>query len=410
MTVSQYDTTASFVQLGTYAGFYSNAATLNRDTAVGQANMRLVFTSDSSVTGSGIFMTVTQICPGDCPSTISNCSIAVLPSIPSNSLTGNCPDSIRSGDICTKSCAANFTAVQSLAVTCLNGTFSNPIGNCFPSCTQSPLISNSLLGTCTVPSSSNTQCALSCSPGYFASGSLATTCLTTGSWTTVTGRCELASPCTAAVPLPPNTLPAGCVVGQPAGTSCQLSCQDGYRLTSGSSFLTCSNTGQWSISNMVCSPNCQAAPALPANSVAGTCVIPVNGFGSGLSCTVSCLTNYSASGSLTSVCSTLNGQFSAITGSCLPSCTVPPALPPTSNLLVGSCNQILAPGQTCQTQCQSGFTLTSGSHSSTCQSGSSTYSVPSAVCSPNCANLPTLLPNVLLSLSFFFLSFFSFSF
>jgi hypothetical protein len=201
---------------------------------------------------------------------------------------------------------------------------------------------NGNAGTCSSGKASGQTCAMACNTGYtLTTGSLTRTC-TNGHWSSGSGVVCSAVTCAASSTKPTNGNAGTCTTAKTYGQTCNMACNSGYVLTSGSLVRTCGSTGAWSaVSGVVCSattpaPTTTDAPYVsclgdpntkPINGNAGSCTatkLP------GQTCTMACSSGYTlASGSLTRTCGS-NGQWSSGTGVTCQATTPAPTTPATT--------------------------------------------------------------------------------
>ncbi len=276
------------------------------------------------------------------------------PSAPTNGVYGAC-NGTASGGSCTLTCDAGYTASGN--ATCSFGVWS--IETCAPNaCAQPTAPANGAYGACNGTASGG-SCALTCDPGYTASGN--STCAL-GVWSS-----ETCTPNGCAQPsAPANGTYAACNATA-SGGSCVLTCDPGY---TASGNATCS-LGAWSTET--CSPNACAQPSAPANGTYAAC----NNTSSGGSCALTCDAGYTASGNAT--CSL--GAWSS------PTCDANPCAQPAApaNGSYSACANTPS-GGSCALACATGYTA---SGSATCTLG--TWSTES--CDPDGCTQPSAPAN-----------------
>ena len=166
--------------------------------------------------------------------------------------------------------------------------------------------------------------------------------------------------CDAAVP-PANGAAGTCSDTLASGSSCQPTCDAGYTVSGTSSCLN------RVLTSATCSPPPCDASSPPDNGAVGDCT---SSLASGSSCTPSCDSGYTLSG--TRSCS---GRHPHDTAVCNPNpCDAAAAI---ANGALNDCTSTLAHGTSCTPDCNTGYTL-SGTRS--CSAGTLTNT---AVCNPN---------------------------
>ncbi|KAL8562352.1 hypothetical protein ACOMHN_066066 [Nucella lapillus] len=266
------------------------------------------------------------------------------------------------------------------------------------------------------------RCRVTCAPGYRLSGASALDVVCDGSaasvsWTNVP-TCQLPMcPVSTAIPCPPLTPPAhgavspsGCAgSGVATGTTCTVSCQPGFTLTSGSPSLTCTPSGQWSNGGRpgVCidtqPPTLTCPKAISRPAVSGDVSTPVTWSGP-------VVTDNAGSDLVTVRTSPVAGTVfregrhtvtvratdrMGLTASCsftvivtVARCPVVTA-PAHGAVLTGSCARVA--GSVCRVGCEQGFSLGAAPGTLTCRSlnnGSMAWDT-APVCSPvSCGQPP----------------------
>ncbi|PVD22132.1 hypothetical protein C0Q70_17937 [Pomacea canaliculata] len=353
--------------------------------------------------------------------------------------------------------AAAFDAAG-LSATC---TFSATVtvGRCQPYTVPQ----NAQLVSLSCPTHYGATCQIACLPGYqMANGSPITTvfCGTSYTWVPSPPSCNPVTCPPLKAPAYGSISPNTCLTSSsPSGSSCSFSCQNGFRLTSGSPNVTCTSSGQWGGSGRM--PVCEdvqpptitcpgnvtvtaasatttaqatwAAPTVQDNAGKDQVVVTSSvtsgvtlsegqhsvvvratdraGFTAscsffvvvsvlrcpkmqlpanavlltpncqnllGSTCTVTCRTGYSLSGSSVITCS-LNGA-QAVWGT-LPVSVTCQKPPPPLNGVVAGCSGVLTVGSTCTQACNSGYVLVSGNAVRSCLSDG-TWSGAVATCKP----------------------------
>jgi len=144
-------------------------------------------------------------------------------------------------------CSATTSSVTSAPVTsaptsCPADTSSKP--------------SNGNIGSCGSNSAVGSYCTQTCNTGYtLTQGSLSRQCKTGGVWASTTAVC---SPVTCAADSntkPTNGNAGTCSSSKTYGQTCQMACNSGYSLSSGSLTRTCGSSGSFSYASAGCSAN-----------------------------------------------------------------------------------------------------------------------------------------------------------
>jgi len=191
---------------------------------------------------------------------------------------------------------------------------------------------------------------------------LTRTCQQSGVWSTSTASCvpNCAGDSTALA----NGNAGDCTTAAVTGATCNLACNAGYGLTSGSLQRSCQANGQWTPIAGTCAVSstvCAADPnTIPTNGGVGTC----NQAGTvGSQCTLTCNNGYlpSPASALKRICQNF-GQWTSFSGQCLISCS-DPTNPTNGN--AGTCGTPILQGSTCSTQCNGA--VGTGSLTRTCQ-------------------------------------------
>lgn len=248
------------------------------------------------------------------------------------------------------------------------------------------------------------------------------------------GQCAQASICAAnTLSFPPNVTSAGTCVGDiPAGSTCHQRCSNGGNYTyfcrlgvffPSNAFPRCNGTTLtcWRPSNTpstvfsstcpsaivngtVCNPVCASGytsngslaqlcldgnlTAPLGNCAPNPCIRPADDLStsysqscpisteSGLSCTPTCSSGYTATSSLQRDC--FAGVFSSASGTCQPSPCIAPV--DDASTLYQSCRPMIASGSSCTLACKSGYNATA---SLTIQCLFGNFSSPAGICSPN---------------------------
>jgi len=162
----------------------------------------------------------------------------------------------------------------------------------------------------------------------------------------------------------------GCAAETKSGKTCTPTCATGYT-ASGSLAETCID-GVFSTPAGTCVGNPCARPAAKPTYDYSLCAASTP---SGQSCSVECLPGYTLSGKATVTCSL--GDFSAFTGSCSPSSCPRPPSTTTTNFAVSTCPPETASGKKCTPKCKTGYTA-SASLSQTCTKG--VFGAPAGQC------------------------------
>jgi formylglycine-generating enzyme required for sulfatase activity len=233
------------------------------------------------------------------------------------------------------------------------------------------------------------QASYSCATDYVVTAtglsSYTLTCSASGSWGTAPA-CEpvncgaLTNPANGTV-----STPGGITVGATA----TYNCNSGYTLSSGSTTRTCSASGTWSGSAGVCTPvDCGTPLVAPANSV----LTGISSTRFGGVATYTCGEGFTANGrvgganQITQRCNS-TATWGNPTGVCTPVNCGALTNPTNGTVSTPGGNTL---GATATYSCSSGYTLSSGSTTRTCQS-SGTWSGSSGVCTAvDCGTPPTV--------------------
>ncbi|XP_071038508.1 P-selectin isoform X4 [Parasteatoda tepidariorum] len=241
-------------------------------------------------------------------------------------------------------------------------------------------------GQC-VPGVVSQSCYFRCNPGYVLEGQTRITCLPNGEWSSSIPYCtrRIGALCD------PFLLPNGNVDCDNEGglTVCRASCAYGYMLV-GSSVITCSSSGEWSDQLPTCRRGttevtniCPTLNAPDGGRLVGSCVSA----NAGDTCQLVCISGYRPSDTRILICQT-DGRWSNNLPRCISSGCPPVQV--IRGILSGSCNAATT-GQTCSVTCESGYSL-SGTSTLVCQSNgewSSVYPNCNAVQSRSCPALPS---------------------
>uniref|UniRef100_A0A383WMD0 Laminin EGF-like domain-containing protein n=1 Tax=Tetradesmus obliquus TaxID=3088 RepID=A0A383WMD0_TETOB len=219
------------------------------------------------------------------------------------------------GQLCVGACAAGYAASDAITAICQANAAHAVTGVCIPlPCPNPPSTGADVSWPCSVGNtSSGTTCRGSCNRGY--AGGVAATC-TNGNWL-VGGTCQGPASCIN----PPNSLPgftwaSSCASAGTAavGSTCTGGCQSPGYTASQPISAKCNDRGQYDVTGQCignpCSnpPNRAAGYVWPIQCNTGTA-------SSGDTCTGTCANRYTASGTISALCS--GGQY-LVTGSCNP--------------------------------------------------------------------------------------------
>jgi len=241
-------------------------------------------------------------------------------------------------DVCSVSCDLGYVIAGPNPIRCLYGQWSSEISQCVPrSC---PAFNSSVLGPNAVVKCTGSEfqdaCNVSCSIGFRLTGGDSAVCTARGQWSwgeNAVARCQ-------PIVCEPLTTPSYGTQScddDPSriGTRCVFDCLPNYILTNGSQVRTCQVSGEYSGSNVLCSPlSCQ--PLTVDSDVILECPRkPNTGFAEGEACSFSCPPNFALKGSPSAVCAS-NGVWSM---DAAPSCQV-----------IDPCQEIVCPASvpTCE--------------------------------------------------------------
>ena len=182
-------------------------------------------------------------------------------------------------------------------------------------CDASTPPGNGTFGDCTDSLAVGHSCQPTCDVGFSPSGP--TSC-STGVLSAAICLDKSGGPCDASAP-PSNGSVGTCTSSLASGTTCQPSCEMGYTV---SSFSFCSG-GRFT--SATCNPNPCDASMFPTNGGVGTCT---SSLASGSSCTPTCNSGYSLSGSRSCSSGILADTVGCKADSPPPSSASPPTLDP----------------------------------------------------------------------------------
>jgi hypothetical protein len=267
-----------------------------------------------------------------------------------------CTSFLASGSTCNPTCNAGHTLSGSRS--CSAGTLSDN-AVCSPNACGVSEPTNGDMGSCPGSLISGSTCQPTCDPGYTVSG---TTSCNAGTLTMAT--CSV-NPCNAAGAIA-NGIASPCTNALSSGSTCSPTCNSGYTLSSSRSCSagTLSDTA-------ACSPNlCNAAAGI-TNGVASPCSAPL---ASGSSCSPTCNSGYTLSGSRSCSAGTLTNMAACSPTPCA-------ATTAATNGGTGNCPASLASGSTCQPTCNAGYQV---SGTASCSLGTLTAATCSKIlCAAN---------------------------
>jgi hypothetical protein len=234
---------------------------------------------------------------------------------------GSCSPFIESGQVCALACESGFDPTSTLQRSCLEGTLSRETGECMawinPCWTLPPILfadsSTFAAGSCLVPTRNSDTCMLMCAEGYEAAGSLAIKCLG-GVWDEPKGSCVAAGCGIPAVVGVGHVVEGTCQGGVASGTSCTLSCSEGF-FPSGDMSVSCAVGAYSRFLGRCVGPPCLGLPSEVGHNyvTTGNCV---DGQSSGTSCSLGCESGYHAEGSMLVNCIESTSTFSPLSGTC----------------------------------------------------------------------------------------------
>jgi len=207
---------------------------------------------------------------------------------PTNGAVGDCTSSLASWSTCQPTCDAEYTV--SGTSSCSLGTLRAATCSANP-CDASTAPTNGAVGDCTSTLASGSTCQPTCDAGYTASG---TSSCSAGTLTAAT--CSV-SPCDASGAITNGAPGSGCTSTLAHGSSCTPTCNTGYTLSG-----TRSCTAGALTDNAACTATPCDASAAPTNGAVGTCT---NSLASGASCSPTCDSGYTLSGTISCSAGTL---------------------------------------------------------------------------------------------------------
>ncbi|XP_047657900.1 uncharacterized protein LOC113647597 [Tachysurus fulvidraco] len=216
----------------------------------------------------------------------------------------------------------------------------------------------------------NSECEYSCDEGYNLVGAKTTQCGGTKAWSNKPPTCELAQ-CFSLNEILHGTIQCNHPINSFSyQSSCEFSCEEGYKLTGSSySLLMCNASGQWNDSQ----PTCEAVrcPTLE-KPVDGEMICSGDSYGS--SCTFSCNVGFRLQGMSELTC-TKTAQWNQET----PTCKVVecPALQTPQNGIVSCTDPTLSKGSICSFTCSEGFNLEGALSTECTEAGEWSTNIPS---------------------------------
>nr|XP_006821958.1 PREDICTED: CUB and sushi domain-containing protein 3-like [Saccoglossus kowalevskii] len=278
----------------------------------------------------------------------------------------------RQGSVCTYYCNANYYLVSgSKQRDCgAGGRWSGTEANCqIRRCDiLMPPVNGDL--RCRGGDIPGSTCTYTCNVGYYLeSGTETRRCRADGHWTGSEARCR-AIRCSQLSAPPHGYLSCS---GLNPGSTCHYRCDVGYYITVGSTTRTCNTNGDWTGANGICERKVEPCPHLPSPSNGHISCYGDNNPGSW--CQYHCNAGYTLHGPASRVCSN-DGRWTGSDSQCqLRSCAT--LSPPVNGLI--TCTAGNAVGSRCQYSCNDGLRLVRGSAQRTCQESGS-WSGTEAVC------------------------------
>ena len=374
------------------------------------------------------------------------------PSPPANAVQTGGPYTYESGETVTFACNSGWQAVGSLSRTCgLDGNYSAPAGSCQRiSCgpLSAPANGNISAGDTLF----ETERTFACDTGYVASGSSVRRCESNGVWSGTEFSCTIfdcgAAPtpangtiasqtgttfnstvsyacnsgyertagdtgltCSASgwVGIPPTCSRVVCPAVTPGGPQAPVNasiatggngphvfedavsftCNTGFELTSGDLVRTCQANGTWTGSAANCTPITCTNPGVPSFGLVTSGNGGLTSYAFGDVMTFACNNGFTPVGSLTLTC----GSGTSFTGRWdfpIPTCDADScgALPEVLNSTTSPAVPVTTTGQSVTYTCNTGYTLTAGDATRTCQP-TRVWSGTSPTCSPVSCGNPT---------------------
>ncbi|GAA6093773.1 uncharacterized protein LOC113647597 [Tachysurus ichikawai] len=214
------------------------------------------------------------------------------------------------------------------------------------------------------------ECEYSCDEGYNLVGAKTTQCGGTEAWSNKPPTCELVQCFGLNVTLHGTIQCNHPIEPFSYQSSCEFSCEEGYKLTGSSySLLMCNASGQWNDSQ----PTCEAVrcPTLE-KPVDGEMICSGDSYGS--SCTFSCNVGFRLLGTSELTC-TKTAQWNQETPSC--KAVQCPALQTPQNGIVSCTDQTLSKGSICSFTCSEGFIMEGALSTECTDAGEWSTNIPS---------------------------------
>ncbi|KAI3368816.1 hypothetical protein L3Q82_025802, partial [Scortum barcoo] len=211
------------------------------------------------------------------------------------------------GSRCTSACEEGFVMNGTAETECTSlGTWSTDIPRCLAK--RCPSLNSPYHGSlfCSDPHgefSFGSRCRSTCEDGFVLNGTADTDCTPLGTWSREIPRC-LAHPCPLLAKAPQHGRMNCSHPHSPFsyGSLCNFECNEGFWL-SGTSAMTCNNSGHWSQDLPTCQPvQCEVIHALPL-PLSMNCSHPLGNFSFGSQCLFTCKEGYSLNGTEGLFCS-----------------------------------------------------------------------------------------------------------
>ncbi|XP_067650835.1 uncharacterized protein [Haliotis asinina] len=268
----------------------------------------------------------------------------------------------------------------SIEVTCLDtGKWDFEDMKCEVNCGDPPSINRTEVSS--TDGFVNETAEYTCKPGYVhVSGSAVIMCLGTGTWETPEIYCEV--DCST----PPTLDHADVDVNSTLfGNTANYTCHDGYAHLSGSTQVTCLNTGKWEILQMKCEVDCGTPPTLDHAEV------DVNSTLFGNTANYTCQDGYSHLSGSTQVTCLDTGKWDVAELKCEVNCGDPPSINRTE---VSPTDGFL--NETVEYTCKPGYAHVSGTSLITCLD-TGTWEEPGIYCEVDCSTPPVVANTVMIS-------------